>query len=91
VLPLLGFHISVSGSGGVPPWFIIGAVGLVLLSTWASVLTAKYASRKGFPFAPTLVTSLFVSFPIVIVIVIVALAPSRQPPVGAMPPHWRKW
>jgi hypothetical protein len=89
VLPLLGFHISVSGSGGVAPWFIIGAVGLVLLSTWASVLTAKYASRKGFPFAPILVSCLFVSFPIVLLIV--ALAPSRQPPVGAMPPDWRKW
>jgi hypothetical protein len=89
VLPLLGLHVKVSGSGGVPPWFIVGAVGVVLLSIWASVLTAKYASRKGFPFAPILVACLFVSFPIVLLIV--ALAPSRQPPVGAMPPHWRKW
>jgi hypothetical protein len=89
VLPLLGFHIHVSGSSGVPPWFIILAAGLVLLSIWASVLTAKYASRKGFPFAPILVACLFIGFPVVLLIV--ALAPSRQPPMGSMPPHWRKW
>jgi hypothetical protein len=89
VLPLLGFHISVSGSGGLPPLFILTAAGLVLLSIWACVLTAQYASRKGFPFAPILVACLFVSFPVVLLIV--ALAPSRQPPPGAMPPHWRKW
>ena len=89
MLPLLVFHISGSGSGGVPLWFVLITAGIVLLSIWACVWTAKYASRKGFPFVPILVAALFISFPVVLLIV--ALAPSRQPPVGSMPPHWRKW
>lgn len=82
-------YITISGSGGVPLGLVVVAAGIVLLSVLASVWTAKYASRKGFPFAPILVASLFVSFPVVLLIV--ALAPSRQPPAGSMPPHWRKW
>jgi hypothetical protein len=89
MLPLLGFHISVPGSAGVPLWFVLLVAGIALLSILACLWTAKYASRKGFPFVPILVASLFVSFPIVLLIV--ALAPSRQPPMGSMPPHWRKW
>ena len=73
----------------MPTGFILIAAALVLLSICASVLTAKYASRKGFPFVPILVACLFVSFPVVLLIV--ALAPSRQPPAGSMPAHWRKW
>jgi hypothetical protein len=89
VLPLLGFHISVSGSGGVAPGVILIAVGIVLLSIVACVWTAQYASRKGFPFVPILVASLFISFPVVLLIV--ALAPARQPPDRSMPANWRKW
>jgi hypothetical protein len=89
VLPLLGFHISIQGSGGVPLGFVLIAAAIVLLSIAACVWTAPYASRKGFPFAPILIVSLLVSFPVVLLIV--ALAPPRQPPMGSMPPHWRKW
>lgn len=89
MLPFLGFHINVSGSGGVPLWFVLIAAGLLLLSIWACVMTAKYASRKGFPFVPILIACLFISFPIVLLVV--ALVPARRPPEGSMPAHWRKW
>jgi hypothetical protein len=89
VLPLLGFHINVSGSGPIPLGIVLIAIGIVLLSIWACVLTAKYARRKGFPFAPILIACLFIGFPIVLLVV--ALVPARQPPIGSMPPHWRKW
>ena len=87
MLPLLGLHIRFSGTG-IPLWFILIAAGVVLLSICACGWTAAYAGRKGYPFVPVLVAALFLSFPVVLLIV--ALAPSRVPPAGAMPPQWRK-
>jgi hypothetical protein len=77
MLPLLGLHVQASGSGEIPLAVILILAGIILLSIAASIWTASYASRKGFPFIPMLVACVFVGFPIPLLIV--ALAPSRAP------------
>ena len=77
MLPFLGFHVQASGSGGIPLALILILAGIVLLSIAASIWTASYANRKGFPFLPVLVVCVFIGFPIPLLVV--ALAPSRPP------------
>jgi hypothetical protein len=77
MLPLLGLHVQASGPGGMPLGLVLILAGIILLSIAASIWTASYASRKAFPFTPVLIVCLFIGFPIVLLIV--ALAPSRLP------------
>ncbi len=78
MLALLGLHIQVSRPGGIPLSLVLILAGMVLLSIAASIWTASYASRKGFPFIPILAACVFIGFPIVLLIV--ALVPSRPTP-----------
>ena len=60
-----------------PGTFALIAVLLIGLSIACSMATASYAQRKGFPYWPILIAALFISFPIVLLVV--ALAPRRPP------------
>ena len=65
-----------------PALISAGTVALIALlvlavSIGCSMATASYARSKGFPYWPILIAALFISFPIVLLVV--AVAPRRPP------------
>ncbi len=57
-----------------PPVLTIFII-LLVVNVAASIAVASYGARKGFPFAPVLIASVFVGFPLVLLVI--AVMPPR--------------